>query len=336
MLIDPPWTSSQAETVLLDWVLHEAGPRGNGWSSCRAKLYGVRHKHVLMGFGDVLKHKPRLWQFMSSLKKIKPPGESKHPVTVAMLRVIRDMLDLTTLEGKLTWAAVCAGFHFMMRSAEYLATLTGGRFDLDRVLRVGDVTFFRNGRRTTDLLRADEVRLVLNFGKQKASRGGETRSIFACESDLCVVRALAHLLMHVSCVDKHKPLFAWPSTVNRPGCGLRYCDMLALLKLAAKKCGRDVSQFGTHSLRRGGGCAYLASGSTLQQVTYHGRWAPDSKAVHAYVEDGAGRLLASHQARVLDGGIRTAVLDRQPPRPRLVREFEISRALRKEFGTHSL
>ena len=31
MLIDPPWTPSQAETVLLDWVLHEAGPRGNGW-----------------------------------------------------------------------------------------------------------------------------------------------------------------------------------------------------------------------------------------------------------------------------------------------------------------
>ena len=296
------------------------------------KLYGLRHKHVSMGYGDVLKHKPRLWQFMAALKKVKPPAESKHPVTVAMLKTIKGMLDLSVLEGKLTWAAVCTGFHFMMRSAEYLAKESGGRFDLDRVLRVQDVTFYIKGKRTSNLLAADEVRVV--FGKQKASRGGETRCMFKCDSDLCVVRALAQFLTHSRHVDRNKPLFAWPKGVARPGCGLRYCDMLALLKLAAKRCGRDVTKYGTHSLRRGGACAYLAGGSTVEQVTYHGRWAPNSTAVHSYVEDGAGRLLASHQARVLQGGVNTAVLQRQPPRPRLVREYEISRALRQTFGTH--
>ena len=70
--------------------------------------------------------------------RIRGGGRGGGQPAAAMLKVIRGMLDLNTLDGKLTWAAVCTGFHFMMRSAEYLAKESGGRFDLDRVLRVKD------------------------------------------------------------------------------------------------------------------------------------------------------------------------------------------------------
>ncbi len=47
------------------------------------------------------------------------------------------------------WAAhaVLTAFHFMMRSAEYLAKLTLGRFDMEKVLRLCDVRFYLKGKR---------------------------------------------------------------------------------------------------------------------------------------------------------------------------------------------
>lgn len=332
-LRSPPWTSTQAECILLDWVYHEVGVRGNGWSSVRTKLYAVRHLHVQHGLGDILKHKPRLHQFLGALKKFKGPADAKHPVTVAMLRCIKDTLDCSTVEGAVMWAAVATGFHFMLRSAEYLAKESGGRFDLDRVLRVMDVTFYLSGVRTTAYREADEVRLV--FGKQKMSGGGEVRCMRSCDSDLCVVKALAALFLCIDATDKKQALFAWPRDVCRPGSGVRYCDMLALLKHAAALCGRDITKFGTHSLRRGGASSYLAAGSTLEQVTFHGRWAPGSSAVLRYVEAGAGMLVAGHQANVLAGTVLAEVVERHPPRARLRREFEVAQCLRATLNSRA-
>ena len=128
--------------------------------------------------------------------------------------------------------------------------------------------------------------------------------------------------------DKTQPLFSWTEAVAQPGVGLRYCDMLAILKLAAEKCGRDVTKFGTHSLRRGGGCQFLSCGATLEQVTFHGRWAPGSRAPVAYVEEGAGMLLADFQQTLFASGQSARVMERAPPRPRLLRQYEVTRALR--------
>lgn len=331
-LFAPPWTPTETEAILMDFVLHEVGVRGNGWSSCRTKLYGVRHKNVFNGYGDVLKGKPRLWQLLAAVKKIKGPSAPKHMVTVAMLHVIQSLLDLNTDHGILTWAAVLTAFHFMMRSSEYLAKLQGGAFDLDRVIRVMDIAFFKNGRITEDYTKADEVRVT--FGKSKTTGGGEVRAQIICDSSLCVVRVLASLFSRMAFQDRTRPLFAWlpHMAAKSKGHGLRYCDMMSLLKRSALLCGHKAADFGTHSLRRGGGGAYLAAGATLEQVTFHGRWAPGSQAAVGYVAPGAVALLCGFQGAVLRGQQDARVLLQQAPRPRQVRDFQMAQAFKKHLA----
>ena len=58
--------------------------------------------------------------------------EGKSPVTRAMLFALCKELDWETNSDDLVkYAAALAAFHFMLRSAEYCARLTGGRSDLD-------------------------------------------------------------------------------------------------------------------------------------------------------------------------------------------------------------
>ena len=51
------WSEKEVEHLLSDFVKHEVGVRGNGWSSVRGKLYGIRHHHIKVGRKDILKDK---------------------------------------------------------------------------------------------------------------------------------------------------------------------------------------------------------------------------------------------------------------------------------------
>ena len=48
----------------------------------------------------------------------------------------------------------------------------------------------------------------------------------------------------------------------------------------------------------------------------------------AYVEEVAGMLLADFQHSLFAGGQSARIMDRAPPRPRLMRQFDVARALR--------
>ena len=60
--------------------------------------------------------------------------------------MMENMLRYDTDDDDLVlWAAALCAWHFMMRSAEYTAKRSNGRFDLDKVIRVCDVEFFCQG-----------------------------------------------------------------------------------------------------------------------------------------------------------------------------------------------
>ena len=68
------WQVSQVEAILIDFVLHEAGMRGNGWSSVRGKLFGISHLNIRANLGNPLLGKCRLYQVMRALRKINTTG----------------------------------------------------------------------------------------------------------------------------------------------------------------------------------------------------------------------------------------------------------------------
>ena len=265
------WGAAQIEQVLIHFVLHEVAVRGNGWSSVRGKLYGIRHHNIRHGQQDLLKDKLRLKQVMRALKKYRGPGAGKKPVDRAILLILEKMLHYHTSDDDLTlWAATLTAWHFMMRSSEYTAKRTGGKFDMDRVIRVCDVEFLCRGVITKRYELADEVRIT--FGKQKCRDGGDVRSLYAAEHQLCVVQVLATLFQRRQFTDPSQAVFAWPSGSKNRGQGVRYADMVRIVKAAATRAGLNASEYSTHSMRKGGAQGYLMAGMSLLELKLQGRW----------------------------------------------------------------
>ena len=60
------------------------------------------------------------------------------------------------------------------------------------------------------------------------------------------------------------PLFAWPKGTYMREEGVRYVDMVALIKRAARYCGLEEEFYSSHSQRRGGASGYLLSGGSTR------------------------------------------------------------------------
>ena len=306
------WRPSEVERILIDFVLHEAGVRGNGWSSVRGKLYGIRHLNIRNHLGDPLLGKLRLKQVLRGLKKLRGPGEGKHPVTLEIIRKIGQRLNFGKTDDELgLWVAILTAWHFMMRSAEYCAKLAAGEFDLDRVVRIMDISFYVEGTKTLQYALADEVRVT--FGKTKTTGGGEVRSHFACGHELCVVAALARLFMRRPVTDQKSPLFQWAEGSAKAGRGVRYYDVVHEVKAAAVECGYDAAVYASHSLRRGGATACLLAGMSIEAT--FGRWKGEL-CLCLYIETGTAFLIRRYSNRVVEGIEDADLLQRQLPRQR--------------------
>lgn len=254
--------------------------------------------------------------------------ERKGKTVASMLLVIMRGLDHAHDEDELRiWGPILVAFHFMLRTMDYCAKLEGGKVDLDNVPRVCDLIFKRNGKVIKNNYRqADEMLAIL--GREKCTEGGEVRSQQrSAVTDLCVVQTMGRLYEKLQYGDKNRPLFTvtWSRGSKRPGQGVLYCDIMQILKDAAEACGRDTERYGTHSLRRGGGSAYLMAGKTLEAVAFYGRWA-DVRTCRLYVEPSASHLMRGAQDKVSSGVEEPHYILRQPARPR---EFQIKRAAAK-------
>ena len=144
------------------------------------------------------------------------------------------------------------------------------------------------------------------------------RSVFRDDDpDYCPVRLVAS---HVQCqpdVPPTQPLFAWPAGVDRPGEGLRRCDIADLLKTAAELSGMPAARFATHSLRRGGAHALkLAGNCKLAEIAVFGRWrsGPDG-CVKVYVQEHGDIFDGGRRIHFAQGAPRDAAMRVREARP---------------------
>ena len=289
------WGDGEIEQILIDFVLHETGVRGNSWSTVNGKLSAVRHANVQAGKGNPRDGKLRLKQLMAGLKKFRGPTGKKGPLTIAMLKLIQQLLESQPCADNIViWASLIVAFHLFCRSCEYLAKLSAGRFDLEAVFLLAALVFYCQGIKIPfssvlnrdGTLRADQAELT--FGKTKTG-GGEVRTLSALHHPLCPVMALAKMVTvvpHKRSQPDHKgrtALFAWGAQSTRSSEGVTYHDMQMLLKQAATALGTDPSTIATHSIRRGAASMYLMSGKmTYDFCKLWGRW--KSEAVREYVQ----------------------------------------------------
>jgi len=237
----------------------------------------------------------RLKQLMAGLKKFKGPKGKKGPVSLAMLKLIRQLLgERNCPDAIVLWAAIITAFHLFARSAEYLAKLSGGKFDLESVFLLASLVFYFAGNIISfaEALNADGSlhanQAQVTFGKTK-NGGGEVRTLNALDHPLCPVHALALMVTvvpvkRVAPDEKGRvPLFGWGTGSTQASDGATYRDVQMILKQVATALGTDPSTIATHSIRRGAATLYLMSGKwSYDECRLWGRWR--SEAVREYVQ----------------------------------------------------
>ena len=86
--------------------------RGNSWSTVNGKLSAVWHANVQASKANPRDGQLRLKQLMAGLKKVRGPAAKKGPLTIAMLKLIQQLLESQPCTGNiLIWASLIVAFH---------------------------------------------------------------------------------------------------------------------------------------------------------------------------------------------------------------------------------
>ncbi|KAJ7018794.1 hypothetical protein C8F04DRAFT_1149944 [Mycena alexandri] len=229
-------------------------------------LSAVRAWHIAQGWQPPLSEADldRINWSLRGLRNLQ--GESRKqpvrpPITLAMLRAMRLVLNLDDPFDACVWAMACCAFWGMMRFDVFFG------FDLD-----------------------DNPYARLDLPSAKTALAGEIQSVFVVpQGDLCPLDALRNLARVVPAAPMD-PLFSWR---DRRG------EIRPMVKTAALQRINAIlgawgwgTAFG-HSFRIGGASFYLAKGVTPEIVRLAGRW--KSLAYEAYIrafEQIASRYMA--------------------------------------------
>ena len=135
------------EDFLLKYALYEFEVHGNSYDTAKGKLCAIRWCNMAMGYTDPLLDKPRLDRRLKGMMRLRGGRNPKKPVTVSMLRSLKEEMMKLAVQGDLDALAVYAGiitsYFFLLRISEYAAE--DGRKASDSILRRCDVKFFRQG-----------------------------------------------------------------------------------------------------------------------------------------------------------------------------------------------
>ena len=329
------------EEELLTFVIYLSGLLGNRYSTVKGKIMGVRSTHLINGLADPLLHKPRFWLAMRGLKRIEPETARKFPVTIPMLRFIRDGLAPFNESGvtdwskeagtgdrrtdTVLWSGVNTAFFFLLRASEWCAHDEAAGPDLAKVLTGDDVTLNE---------REGYVTIRIRGSKTDQYNLGCVRTVHASgDGEICVVKALTALFRQFperrqGGTESYKPLFRLPS-----GAMLLRSLVQAWLSKAAVSEGLPGDRYGSHSLRIGGATAiYLACGETETPKRF-GRWASGSFSLYLWESRSSTQQLARQMVEKaselqLEAGVGAQTAAQQAEKRRV--RFRISDVTQEE------
>ena len=256
--------------------------------SIRSKLSGIRWWHVKRLKGNPLEAMDGVYAWLKDLEKVDGPAEPKLPVPISVLQLLFLLLSRDELDAFVKKAALTTGFFLLLRSAEYLKA-DNEDFDPTRALTWEDLQC-RVGRKKASFKEAAQAlraRKPVSIGATLFSFKNNletcTRTVAAVyDSDICTVHALVALYLKLCEVRGKDPGAEEAVFTLESGQVLSRGEVSNLLKAAAAKSGVPQARVASHSLRRGGASAYIASGECSEEaVMRHGRWT--STAYHDYV-----------------------------------------------------
>ncbi|CAK0794038.1 unnamed protein product, partial [Prorocentrum cordatum] len=271
--------------ALIDFAVIMAVALSRTEGTEKQKLFAIRHAHLMVGHGDPLHHRGRLWTTLAGLKRLQgPSSRRKRPVTPRMLLWLKQHIHadagLSQADAATLFAAVLLAFLFLLRASEDLV-VAGRSRSVDRVVHGEDLEARREGGRVGQFAQADECVLHIKGSKTDQYNVGTVRNQYSAHSALCPVEALAAMhAQHPQRFDHgaeaRLPLFRWAS-----GALAKREEVQHFLALAGLAAGLKREEIGSRSLRIGGATAMYHVTDDLAKVQRCGRWASDP--FHAYL-----------------------------------------------------
>ena len=128
-----------SEETLVLFVSEAAQSRTDG--TIRCYLSGIRHLHIMHGFGNPLERTLRLDLVLRGIHRIKPKvSRPRLPITRQILRIIKSSLNAKPgFDSTMLWPACCTAFFGFMRCAEFTTT-SPNAYDKHRHLLTTDVS----------------------------------------------------------------------------------------------------------------------------------------------------------------------------------------------------
>lgn len=278
MELDPESPFNPPDSVLEAYVTSMTMPRPNkphGLSARTVRTYlcAIAHYHALEGHPDPKEGRVVLAKMLTGVKRHRGTASvPKRPITISLLKEMKQHVPTHTLEGMTHWAALCMGVHGLFRLGELLPPLKEKRHLRWAGVRWGSV---------------DHAVIHLQTSKTDPYGKGVSVNLFATNDETCPVHALRELrrlqkeagMAH----DGDAPLFA-----NKKGI-IDKKSVIALMKRVVAKVAERLPHLGLvskdfsgHSLRRGGATSLALRGVRESVLRMLGRWKSD--AVNLYIE----------------------------------------------------
>jgi hypothetical protein len=284
----------QREEVVLEYLVRERVEHCNKGSTLGVKKAAIKSLFERAGLPDPTSGQ-RVKLLLRGMRNEDGASPSKQPASLRHLRGVFEDLRAKRRgrQGTATWAAVCIGFFFTLRSRSYSAAKKRSEYKEEEILRRADVKFIagEGARARVVAPSRDNVgnirSMVIRIKRSKTDgegRGYERAITINSDPYLCVVKAvLAHLLLTADLPAEY-PVCAYDAAASANGRALHVvtrADVAGALKAVATRLGEDVTLVSSHSLRIGGATAMAAAGFPDSFVCYWGFWR--SPAYRGYI-----------------------------------------------------
>lgn len=232
-------------------------------SSIKVYLSAVRSLHIDHGLPDPLVNCLQLQRLLRGVKRVQgSPSPSRLPITIDLLKVIQQSLDMKDSDHVMLWAACCLGFFGFLRAGEFTVNSS---FDPSIHLSIGDI-------QADSLVNPSCFKVFIKCSKTDPFRKGCDIYVGRGNSSVCPIVALSNYLALRG--PSPGPVFQFAS--GRPLSRERLSSTVQSILSAAGYAG----SFSGHSFRIGAATTAASRGVPDHLIKTLGRWSSDAYQVY--------------------------------------------------------